>query len=95
MIASGYEKERKYYQWRTYGKKNLSDVDPDNPETKTISFEEISDSHLLHIIGNVMTHRRHFGEEMLNRVLMEAEYRSVNNIFIPDYKDTQINIIKK
>lgn len=70
---------RQGFKWRANGKLH-------NEKTKTVTLAEMSDSHLLHVIGWVMLHPDVYSQQTLNTLLDEAAYRSDNYIFVEDYK---------
>ena len=70
---------RQKFKWRANGKLH-------DEASKVVTLAEMSDSHLLHVIGWVLRHSAHYSEDVLNTLLNEAAYRSENYIFIEDYK---------
>ena len=73
----GIETIRETFEWGTFGKAGLDPM-------QRIVLKDISDSHLVHIIGHLITTNR---AEVLITMLEEARYRSENNIFVPDYEE--------
>ena len=70
---------RQEFKWGTSGRHH-------DEETRTVTLAEMSDSHLLHVIGWVMLHPDAYSQQTLNTLLNEAVYRSDNYIFVEDYK---------
>ena len=70
---------RQTFKWGTKGK--LHDRAP-----KIITLAEMSDSHLLHVIGWVLLHSNLYSAATLNTLLDEAAYRADNYIFVKDYE---------
>lgn len=66
---------RETFRWGTFGRYGDEEIRP-------IILKEISDSHLAHIIGHLILTRR---TDTLITMLEEARYRSLHNIFVPDY----------
>ena len=56
------------------------------PVNKVRAISELSDSHLLHIIGHILQFDKHFKGETLDFVLAEAKYRSEHGIFVAEYQ---------
>lgn len=71
----GIEYLRETFEWGTFGKNS-------DEELRSIVLKDISDSHLLHIIGHLILTRR---PDTLITMLEEARYRSQNSIFVEDY----------
>lgn len=70
---------RQEFKWKASGKLH-------NEETKTITLAEMSDSHLLHVIGWVLLHQDRYCVDTLKTLLDEVTYRTDNYIFVEDYK---------
>ena len=70
---------RQEFKWGTNGRHH-------DEKARTVTLAEMSDSHLLHVIGWVMLHPDAYSQQTLNTLLNEAVYRSDNDIFVEDYK---------
>ena len=68
---------RQQWYWKSSGK-----LHDESSKTKVLA--EISDSHLLHIIGWVKNHPRIYSQEIYDTLIEEAKYRSENYVFIKD-----------
>lgn len=82
-MINNFEKIRNSFSWITLGREM-------NEEPRQILLKDISDSHLLHIIGHIMKNveikNSNEGRSILNVMHQEAIYRAEHNIFISDYK---------
>lgn len=73
----GIEYSRESFRWGSYGL--------DGTEPVTFRYlKDISDTHLVHIIGHLISNNR---AQTLILMLEEARYRSENNIFVPNYEE--------
>ena len=72
----GIEYIRETFTWGSFGKDGKSPL-------KKIPLKEISDSHLVHIIGHLVS-MNNMGDTLII-MLEEARYRNDNNIYIADY----------
>lgn len=69
---------RETFRWGSFGVRAEAD-------TATFRYlKDISDSHLVHIIGHLISRNR---AKTLLLMLEEARYRSENNIFVADYEE--------
>ena len=73
--ARGIEYSRDTFRWGSFG------INGDE-EITSVLLKDISDSHLVHIIGYLIIRRRN---DNLIIMLEEAKYRSENKIFVSDY----------
>lgn len=76
FIEESIEYTRETFEWGSFG------VDG-NEDIKRITLKDISDSHLVHIIGHLILCNR---IDTLILMLEEARYRSEKKIFVPDYE---------
>lgn len=70
---------RQTFKWKANGKLH-------DEVSKVVTLAEMSDSHLLHVIGWVLLHPNSYSEATLNTLLDEAAYRADNYVFVEDYK---------
>ena len=68
---------RQQWYWKSSGK-----LHDESSKTKVLA--EISDSHLLHIIGWAKNHPGIYSQEIYDTLIEEAKYRSENYVFIKD-----------
>lgn len=71
-----HEDLRNTLNWGTYGK--------DGDEFRRIPLKEMTDSHLLHVIGNILESSHGFSVSTLDNMLNEAAYRHIKHIFISE-----------
>lgn len=76
-LAEGIEVAREEFLWGSYGRDGTEAMD-----SKLL--KDISDSHLLHMIGHLIIRKR---PPNLILFLEEARYRSENRIFVPEYDE--------
>ncbi len=72
--------KRNQFKWKAAGKFHDGSL-------RTVTLAEMSDSHLLHVIGWVMNHSDSYPCDVLNTLLEEAKFRSENYLFVKDYTD--------
>lgn len=68
---------RQTFEWKSRGKLH------DEGVTSTL-LKDMSDSHLLHVIGWVLNHSSVYGSGVAKILLNEAAYRSANYIFVDE-----------
>lgn len=68
---------RQKFTWNASGKLH-------DENKRKIKLAEMSDSHLLHVIGWVLTHSANYPSEIIGILLEEAKYRSNNYVFISE-----------
>ena len=66
---------RNNFQWGTYGKYL-------NEELRWITLKDITDSHLMHIVGFIRINNGYYTKNIVDIINDEVEYRVKNNIFI-------------
>jgi hypothetical protein len=71
------EELREEFQWGSFGRNGT-----ENLNVKIL--KDISDSHLVHIIGHLIEQKN---SDTLIVMLEEARYRCVNNIYVEDYNE--------
>jgi len=72
-----HEQRRESFIWASYGRNTEESL-------RKIQLKDITDSHLLHIIGHVINHFHRYDETTLNVILDEARYRDINRIFVDE-----------
>jgi len=76
---------RKHFQWGTFGKYG-------NEQLKYIFLRDISDSHLLHILGHIKINNKHpYHPDTILALDNELLYRAIKNIFISDYINVEVH----
>ena len=73
-------KVRKEFVWGSYGKHGHDD-------RTDLMLCDITDSHLLHIVGHVINHNDKFTVGTFSTILNEAQYRDMKRIFVPPISD--------
>jgi len=68
------------FKWGSHGKYH-------NEPLVFRTLENISDSHLLHIIAWIKLYPECYSDEILNIMIREQDFRTNNYIFIPDYEE--------
>lgn len=68
---------RHQFHWRNSGRFL-------DQSAKVITLAEMTDSHLLHVIGWVRNHPTTYSQSVLNTLLNEADFRSKNFIFVDE-----------
>jgi hypothetical protein len=83
-----HENLRMVNRWGSYGKNG-------DQELKFRFIYEISDNHLANIIPFVRNNIIRYGQEWLNFLIDEVEYRRVHNISVPNYiEDMEFTFLK-
>lgn len=78
---------RENVEWGSFGKNG------DEPLTKRL-IKDISDSHLDNIIPFIRTNINHYGNEMLQHMINEKNYRLATRTSVPDY-DKKITFLNR
>jgi hypothetical protein len=68
---------RQKFTWKASGKLH-------DEGKKEVKLAEMSDSHLLHVIGWVLTYPEHYSTDITCTLLEEAKYRCKHYIFISE-----------
>lgn len=77
MTTKEFLEKRETFVWTSFGRNG------NEPGTQT-ALPQITDSHLVHIIGFMINRPSVYDKETLHLFLREAAYRSEKNIYVED-----------
>lgn len=87
MTRGEFLAKRPTFTWGTMGRNH-------NEPLRNIRLEDITDSHLVHIIGWVLNNKDSYELEILHILMHEARYRSEQNIYIEENQKTSLPKLK-